>query len=305
MNYGGEHPGTPVRPPASAHLMVSSTDRYKTVGDRWFEPTTSANWKLNKPNNLLYGYFTRVALTQIQFQWYLPTIGTNKNDIFRLIIKTNPGGTIVFDKIFQVPQELYTGTQLATVVQDLVTNDPSYNVAWGFTFTFSTTTKTFTMGVNAGYVFNVETEDLPQGQKEIAERFLFTIGFIQFSFDVLSYEGNEAPLYYTRWLDICSDGLTQFQRVKDATTLPNSINNNVIARVYPTAPNTRFNDNYSAFQGHFVLCIDYNTPKHIKWSPDQALNNFDIQVFDEYGEYMAWGYNNESEYQLTFLASET
>jgi hypothetical protein len=53
------------------------------------------------------------------------------------------------------------------------------------------------------------------------------------------------------------------------------------------------------------MTIDYNTPKHIRWSPDQAINNFDIQFKDEFGQIITWNTRYPTEYQMTFLASET
>ena len=312
-----EHPGQPQRPPASAHFVVSSTDRYNTFDERWETPTTSASWRTNKQYNLLYGYFTRLALTQLQMQWNLPTIATDRND--RIEITIQQDGLEIFNGVAQIPQGSYTGTQLAAAIQTAVlasTNrlpPPLVNtfpVGAGFTCTYNTGDGDFTFAVSGvDFSFSLtNTSTNNDNLRDMISRTLYTIGMINPAFspiDEVSFSGDVAPLYYTRWLDICSDTLTQFQRVKDATTLPRALNNNVIARVYPVAPNTRINDEYSAFRGPAVFTIDYNTPKHIRWSPDHAINNFDIQVFDEFGQLMAWDYNNDTEYQMTFLASET
>jgi hypothetical protein len=114
----------------------------------------------------------------------------------------------------------------------------------------------------------------------------------------------------TRYIDLCSSYLTKYQRVKDVTTLPSHTISNVIARIYPTAPNTRVplaNDGSIGSQP-FSLCIDYNTPKHIRWSPDEGVSNFDLQLRDEYGDLIPFDVTNGAygcEYQLTILASES
>jgi len=69
-----EPPATVIRQPAYAQLNVSSTDRYKDFTQEYNQPFTSSSFTFQRPNYLLNGYFTRLALTQIQFQYNLPTI---------------------------------------------------------------------------------------------------------------------------------------------------------------------------------------------------------------------------------------
>ena len=71
-----EPPATPIRQPAYAQLNVSSTDRYPTPAVQFQSTgsTSSSSFTLQSPGYLLNGYFTRLALTQIQFQYNLPTI---------------------------------------------------------------------------------------------------------------------------------------------------------------------------------------------------------------------------------------
>jgi hypothetical protein len=62
------------------------------------------------------------------------------------------------------------------------------------------------------------------------------------------------------------------------------------------------------FARPFVMTIDYNTPKQIKWSPEEALGNFDIQLRDEYGGLVPFDTVSGAggcEYCLTCLASES
>jgi hypothetical protein len=118
----------------------------------------------------------------------------------------------------------------------------------------------------------------------------------------------------TRYIDLRSQILTKNQRVKDTTTLPSQISSDIIARIYPVAPNTKnFVTDVSgilhAGEQPFIICIDYNNPKYINWSPSEALPNFDLTLLDENGEILPWsktaGRSFSCEYQLTMLASET
>ena len=297
-----EHPGVPQRPPASAMLLVSSTDRYKEPADRLVYPTTSANWTLNLKAPVLNGYFTRLALSQLQVQWNMPTIIENRNDAID-IQWTSPGGPLN-DSVVLNPA-FYSPTELAAEIENVILatangTSAGFTCAWtGQYFQMRCATAGWTLFFNA-YPAGVD----PTG--EIYNRFLFTIGG---NGDVVANGFDTGPpqMTYTRWIDIVSDRLTKFQRVKDSSSLPNSITQAIIARVYPCPPNVSLNESQPGqlFAQPWVMTIDYNTPKHIKWSPDEALHNFDIRVLDEFGEEIFWSSQWPTEYQLTFLASET
>jgi hypothetical protein len=297
----GEHPGVPARPPASAHLLVSSTDRYATQYDRLQLPTTSANWRLNKQGYLLNGYFTRLAVTQIQFQWNLPTIAEDVNDILTFEYDGNAFSAIL-------SAGFYSGALLAAELQT------EMNTAAGLPANTITVIYSpdnwFVMDAGAGHTLQIDSFDptVVGALANIQNRLLVTLGFTtEWETAAQTLTGGIAPLLWTRWVDICSTTLTKFQRVKDATTLPQNITSDVIARVYAVPPNVSQNAAQPGqlFSYPWVMTIDYNTPKHIKWSPDEAISNFDIQVRDEFGTLIPWTEEFATEYQLTILASET
>ena len=296
-----EHPGQPTRPPASAHFLVSSVDRYTDTFDRVLSPKTSAKWIMSKPYNLLYGYFTRLALTQLQFQWNLPTIIEGVNDEFGITI-----GGVTFTVV--LTQGWYDLDALATAIEDAVTDADEYDEAWGFT-----------CGVYEG-ALSLEADVVftpfpgpPGDEAEVLNKFLVTAGLfvktatLNPTTSKYVLVGGTAPMLYTKFIDICSQRLTQFQRVKDGTTLVNNPNADVIARVYACPPSATLNSGQPGqlFSEPWVMTIDYNTPKHIRWSPDQAINNFDIQLKDEFGDIITWNVKYPTEFQMTFLASET
>jgi hypothetical protein len=303
-----EHPGQTTRPPAYAELLIDSLDRFASGAPPGVNAvTTSSDWRTNLEQYVLYGYFTRLAVTQIQFFWNLPTIITGYNDSARFIYQNAPNPPVAAQ--LTIPQGYYTPTTLAAAIQAALI---AVNPAPGFTCTYEADLGAFVIDCGAGWTFgwavgNAGIAQLPE------VRLLNTIGMQYFRGQggVNTLAGSPPLMLATRYIDICSATLTKFQRVKDSTTLQNPTISNIIARVYPTAPNTRatVSDMVPTGSAPFVICIDYNTPKQIKWSPEEALANFDLQLRDEYGALIPFNPGGVPgpccEYQLTLLASES
>jgi hypothetical protein len=235
----------------------------------------------------------------------LPVIVPNVNDILEIDVADNDG--VVYNFQITIPAGYYDGDTLATKIQQLFRAEGTYEFNSAFTCTFNN--GYFTFDVATGYTVQL-TNDVVNSLavKNNINKLHITLGLVgPLSLGPANslYSAFYAPLAYTRWIDICSSRLTQFQRVKDATTLPQGLNSDVIARVYLTPPNIKESYISQPFTGPFNICIDYNTPKHIKWTENQAVNNFDIQIRDEYGELLYWDQDYPTEYQLTMLASET
>lgn len=300
----GEHPGVPQRPPASAHLLIDSLDRYDTVRDVALKNPNNPgnNFTVSKKVALLYGYFTRLGITQIQLQYRAPTIIPGINDEF-----------LIYDSVNQdyYPVDLsggyYTATSLAAAIQAAVLALPGTPFP-AFTCTYTAATGGFVMACPT-VAFAIATEDAAPGatdaQLRLWERTFNTIGGTYSNVQLFSGTTQQLgtpQLLYTRWVDIVSDRLTKFQRVKDADTLLTN-KTNIVARVYLTAPNTRVDP--TAGGGPFDLTWDPNTPKHIKWSPNEAVHELDFRLFDEYGEPLYWSPRADTEFQLTIVASET
>ena len=301
-----EHPGITQRPPSYAELLVDSLDRYGRGFPAAFnEVTTSSDWKLNLQQIALNGYMTRLAVSQIQFFWNLPTVINGYNDGFSVVVSAGAGvgtATVYLDQGF------YTPDSLATELENKLNADPTVGAAT-WTVTYSPVDSQFLISVaGAGSLFVVG----PYGATvNRVTRLYSTMGMLRTGGTPATVQQSSQPtMLATRYIDLCSSYLTKFQRVKDVTTLPSHTISNVIARIYPTAPNTRVpltNDGSIGSQP-FSLCIDYNTPKFIRWSPEEGVSNFDLQLRDEYGDLIPFDVTNGAygcEYQLTILATES
>jgi hypothetical protein len=111
---------------------------------------------------------------------------------------------------------------------------------------------------------------------------------------------------YTPYIDIYSDTLTNYQRVKDTdTTIKNT--KGLIARIYLSGvgnPQTSIGSS-ALGSAPFIMTADLNSPKVIRWTPDVTVTTIDIQVKDQYGDLLPGydtGYNTE--FQMTILGVE-
>ena len=324
-----EHPGQPQRPPASAYLLIDSLDRYENsnfgadntniVLRNYLAGASPGadNFTISRNTPLLSGYFTRLAITQVQFEYNIPTVLTNFNDTLYMVYTQGANVNV------QVPVTLdagwYNNVDLAAELQTqiraaLATAGVTNN---GFTVTFGKPTYSLTFETNNTDTFNffLVVPPVLLSAVEEAQR-LKALQLVGITLDQLSVNAtnttlvaNRSPrLIYTQYVDIVSRNLTKYQRVKDADTAAQNNKSYIVARVYFVAPNTvQFVDATGEGFGSrpFIICVDYNTPKHIKWSPNEAVHELDFQLLDEYGEELVWDTFYASEFQLTIMASET
>ena len=325
-----EHPGKPQRPPASAHLLIDSLDRYENsnFGSNNQNITllsalagadpTASNFTISRNQPLLYGYFTRVAITQVQMEYNIPSVLEQFNNT--LYIQYTQGANVNVPITVTLSAGWYNNVELADELQTQiraalaaagVTNN-------GFTVTFGRPNYTFTFDTNNADLFGFTV--VPTANVVNQTLYLKTLQLIGITTTqtlpsivsaptVSTITANRAPrLLFTQYVDIISRNLTKYQRVKDTDTAAVNNKSFIIARVYLVPPNTAaFVDASGNSLGSrpFTICVDYNTPKHIKWSPNEAIHELDFQLLDEYGDELPWDTFYPTEFQLTMLATET
>jgi hypothetical protein len=313
------HNALAVRPPAYAQLLVDSLDRYQNsappadASGVIVYPKSSSNWQLYLGNNVLNGLFTRLAVTQVNFQWNLPTIVNGYNNIFRVFVLGPP------DVEYDIPllEGYYTPSSLATQIQTALNAQAGAAGTWACTFTagFVFNITLVPAGGVTGFLVNPGVQD-GSSITTVVNRTRETLGFsggqMAQSIPGLSQNGGIPTMLPTRFIDIVSNYLTKYQRAKDNTSLPSGRVTGVIARVYPQAPNTTTPLTASSSVGSqpFNVLIDYNTPKYIMWSPEEAIASIDFSLVDDLGLPLPSGVtpigflDRTCEYQLTILATE-
>jgi hypothetical protein len=289
------------RAPSSAHLLIDSLDRYQLGYPRSVDfggnQTSSSSWTLQLPTYVLNGYFTRLSVTQIQFEWNIPTIVSGYND--QLTCSVTSGIYTI-----QLVEGWYTPTTLATAITTefaALTPPPTQTI----TCTYSPTFGAFVLSASAGAVGITSVTSVRNG------RFGITSGLLQGSersTDGLNTIGSPPTMLATRFIDIRSSYLTKNQRVKDVTTLPGNIVTDVIARVYAVAPNTSIpavaNTVGAMFSSPWIMNISYPVPKYIRWNMTEPISNFTLELLDDGGNTLPWTQGIGCEYSLTMIASE-
>jgi len=291
-----------VRPPASAFLCIDSEDRYQLQSQLTFNDagTPGNDFRIQKNQPLLYGLFRRVGLVQVQLQYRVPTVVPDVNDQFVLVDNTNQDYYII-----TLTSGFYTASELAAEIQTQVL-DISGNPFTGFTCTYEPSTGGLVMTNTA---VEIALNNVTGGPYTAEQEKRWSLGFkliggYQGAFGNLSQTLTlgTPQLLFTKYIDIVSSRLAKFQRVKDGDTLLTN-KDSILYRVYLTAPNTR-SDPFTTC-GPFDICVDPNTAKHSMWSIDEAIYELDFRLYDENGDLLYWTPGNNTEFQITLLASET
>lgn len=337
-----------IRQPMCAELHINSLDRFNSqpgipqslvqLAQDLTEPSGSYNYSSTdcviqaKGRTMLYGYFNRLAISEMQVFLRVPTIVTGVNDIFYMTI--NPGGVgTPVTYLFTVPGGYYTPTLLAVALQTLIRNaTTNLTTAASFTVTPPTTQGTVPGSgvIITGFIFATGTTDTivfapaPDGSTLAVQyavwKFYRLIGTNQLSFT--GYPGNiPTPVLLTfspNWLptdyiDVVSKALTNYKDVKDSNTNEQAVQG-VLARIYLTdnsanaaATSNSYTDPNCIGSAPVAFTKKWSVPNWCQWSPNQAIGQLDFKLLDMWGEPIYWTNTKacaNTEWQMTLVASE-
>jgi len=289
-------------------------------------PPAANSFTYNLQRPLLNGYLTRLGVSQVNLDWNVPNIIQGYND--KILVGIGNVGVVDVT----LSPGFYSGPELAANISTNVNTalngagifstflDCSWSARNG-RLAFGTQNPSSIINTLSTGVF-FDTANLAPKEKNQVLRTYNTIGvtypqtrstlFYQSSLSTFSslntgFNLNPYKTPYTSYIDIISDKLSQYMRVKDGETAQQP-ETNVLARVWLTPLNkaTTF-DASGAKLGTtpFTLTWDPNTMKWFRWSPNEAVFDFDIQVKDEYGNLVPWSGSRPFEFNMTMLASET
>ena len=276
---------TPIRFPSTANLAIDSYDRgsnsnIDTPG------SSAANFTITKAGNIMSGFFTRVAVTEVVLDWAIPNVSALKgNNTFAVLVGSTNSPVVI-------PDGNYT---IATLMNYIVVILNA--AALGITFSLTG----------------------PDGQKSLSATGAFTVlattlsGFLSMTpADVaVPSVGNAVAFPFPEllpiaYVDITCGSLTYQQGLKDADTSATS--RDVLYRWVFAWDDYNPLDTlgYPIYQGYmpFKSRRALNFPKQIKWDGQQPLGQLVFQVYGSDGESAKTTQGGVFEWQMNLLVSE-
>lgn len=348
-----------VRKAKTCELHLSSLDRYKPsdlVSNSQFQNfpvqplsqiagvnllngnTGGANqMQIQTSAPLIQGYFSRIALTQMNILYRQPTIVSASNGVLIMFIGGGQGWST-----YTIPNGYYTPASLALQITNGIRasniNLPNFtcfepgratsagknnNQGFGFS-TNSAVTMYFgfpPLGVGitddqvAAFARAVRILGLdrttfgyatpsPAGSQETAAPTPWT--------DVRSTRA--CTMRYTDYIDVCSTYLSNYKDAKDTNTNI-AAHTCVLGRIWLTEANMSIG---GGFQGAtpgipydaallgapIAFTKTWSSPNWCQWSPNQTIDNIDILLRDMYGNRMQWYTTYPTEWSATLTLTE-
>jgi hypothetical protein len=273
----------------------------------------SDSFTIQSPGALIYGYMYKLIVSQIQMQYAIPTICFDRNDTFYI------SGTLpqyLYTQI-TIPTGFYTPNELAAALQVVIQATPfglaalitvDYNTTEGFVFE-STSAPPFALAFPSleELQIGVVPSPAPNEINNVLKTYrTLGININNAEFELRQVSGDLPNFLYTPYIDICSEVLTNYQKIKDTNTSPEK-SKGAIARVYLSGVGNPqvTTPNFALGSSPFIITVDLNSPKVIRWTPDVAVPSIDFQMTDQYGDLIFGGeFGFQTEFQMTLLAVE-
>lgn len=315
-----ENPGMPIRQPSVAIFTVDTADRYKNNADGFRVDTEPVNnIYISKKQSVINGYFTRVALTELNMPWNTPNVNA-RNNTFTVGSLTTALNPAPIEATVSVPEGFYTGEELATALEaalnaKMTALGSDYPTSYIWNVAFNITSGKFT--VEAGDSFTIVPKN--NGPRD---DLLNMMGFgglsvvADLSLPFETYVSGVASMLYTPYFDIVSQQLTKKQQVADSGT-SYTTGASLLARIYLT-PNDITETNFEIGQlgtAPFTIHREFRVPKQIYWDTKEFVNVIDLTLIDYKGNVLYEQPNvangttftvgsGNANWQLTFQVSE-
>lgn len=344
FNYSGMPLGTyeaidkaiTQRPTSTAILGIDSEDRYsnyQAARDAQFPQQNWSAWNftITKGQNIMNGYFTRLALTETMIQWGVPNIN-RKTDSIR--VTWNNTIDPPYTQTLTINRGFYTPSMLAAAIQTAIRAFPtpagySSPGLGGFVMTYGVRTYAggsplqtnqpifeYVTGSSTSIMFEpmpIDNVTYKPTTKQLFDLLGFdtgnTIPTASLTF------GHQTFCLFTKYIDIVSTQLTANAALKDTSSAPTP--RDLVARIYLTDPSAQATTMPSASTfcpvgcAPFTLYRDFNSPKQIQWLPNAPVGGYlQFDVYDDSGDSMSevddtlFGAGNSLNWSMSLLVSE-
>jgi len=312
MSYK-EAPVVTTRPASTSIFGVSSKDRFPSYVQQRFQigvegPNASPyDFTITKSENLLSGFFTRMAVTEFSMDWVIPNVN-RYTDAIKITFKVS--GESAVTSTFFADIGFYTPNAFATVMQAHIRALDS--TLAGFDFIYDTFDQPY-----FEYATNSTTQiafaplsNVPDTQKQL---------FDMLGFNVLNQtlatagQGVSTFFVYTDYFDVVSSQMSYNQPLKDSMTQP--VVRDTLCRVYLNQINGQMNANTLQVTNTnftptgctpFQIYHNYTHPKQINWTPNQNIGQVRFTLYDDGGNPLsaAAPLYADGNWQMTLLVTE-
>jgi hypothetical protein len=189
LSHGQQGDGVNIRNPSTALLGVSSIDRYNLPGGEPSElgagqtnpaktNTLSSpyDFGISSNQNYLDGFFTRLALNEIQFRWTLPTLTSRNNKMY---FNLAPLGTDTFSGFTstgaQVTLNVTSSTGYVATQTIVIGGVPTYTDAQGFKYNLNGTYTIVSVGATTIVISAGIPVAYPSSSGNVAIQYLLTL----------------------------------------------------------------------------------------------------------------------------------
>jgi len=322
------HDAVTERSPAYAILAIDSEDRFKdyiaarTAGDTFGTYNNSPyDFQITKNESMMNGFFTRLALTEVNMPWTIPNINATTQEI---IVKWQVGAGPDLSANVILNAGFYRPSEIAATLEEKI-RALAVDLS-GFTMDYGNGQSAVSIPVfsyDAGPIgtkiaflplpYNTSDYSFPSTTKQLFD----LLGFTDAN-SVLA-EGGDGHMTYcqtTRYVDIVCSQLTYNQALKDTMSQPTA--RDTLCRLYlgdgpytgtstmdPTDP-----DFCPPGCAPFTIYRQFTNPKFIRWLPNQPVQgNLRFTIYDDNGvalnEVLAEDlYSFGSNWSMTLLVSE-
>lgn len=327
-----------IRWPKTAELHLDSLDRYtnsdigilktnvanpdqntaklfSSVFSDVVEPATN-NCQIQPKRNLIYGYMSRVALTQFNLNYNVPTVVAGYNDKFAIGTGAGVGGPIYY---MTIPAGYYNVVTLAAQLQTLIRAIPTNPLPAATVVAPASQTSAFISRYATGFVISSGDATVIQlipgvtGQSAASAniygrvwRMLGVNDQVQATTLALGIP-NLRP---TDYVDIVSNTLTTYKDTKDANSSVQSPTA-VIGRIWlseawvnsQTATNGYPDPNLIG-TAPLTVTKTWVNPNWSQWSPNQSISSIDFTLLDMWGNPLFWSATYPTEWSATLTVTE-
>jgi hypothetical protein len=355
--YDRTNKGVDVRNPSTANFLIDSEDRAEYNQSTVLFPIpfpvpdpfpfslqtvrpTASDFSITKlGQNLISGFFTRLAMTEIEIQWSLFNVrddiflnpdgrtysGNNEteicigqtagNAVTNFKVSISPGNYTVKQALdallvklnvaqFGLPANLFTLVDSQTTAQP-VYGKKALQIATGYFFSFYRATPVpaspapFVPNLAQSLGFN--TYDVVPATNGVFQSFINLASFH------IAFDPNLLPYNY---IDITSPQLASQQKVKDATTSTFDSIDVIYRWVFandeadPTAVDEY---NYPILQGYYPFKSRryLSFPKQVRWDPLLPIGNLQFQTYTDLEKILRVNAPQETfEFKMLMLVSE-